>query len=66
MGNSNLCLMLDFVHTTIRPDLPRPALDTFRHVNCLKGVLSNHKEVNLLMFREALDTMRIFFKNIIN
>jgi hypothetical protein len=66
MGNVNLCLMLDLVHKTIRPDLPRPALDNFRQFRRLYGFFSNHNEVNFFIFLEADDTVRIFFKNKIN
>jgi hypothetical protein len=58
--------MLDFVQTTIRPDLPRPDFDTLRQVNCLKFFLSSHSEVSFLMLRDAEETIRIFFKNKIN
>jgi len=54
------------VHTTTLPESLRPALESFRHNKDLKGVLSNQIEVNFFKFRDALETMRSFFKNKIN
>jgi hypothetical protein len=66
LGYKILFFKLDLVQTTIRPDLFRPALEYFRHSKLLKGVLSIQIEVNFLISLEALETIRIFFKNKIN
>jgi len=55
--------MLDLVQTTIRPPFPRPAFESLRHISCVKGCLSNQREVNLLIFRDAEERGRIFRKN---
>ena len=65
-GCINLFFRLDLVHTTIRPEWFRPALESLRHKRDLNGVLSNQIEVNFFKFREALETIRSFFKNKIN
>lgn len=54
------------VQTTTRPESFRPAFESLRHNKDLKGVLSNQIEVNFFKFREALETIRSFFKNKIN
>ena len=66
LGCISLCLRLDLVQTTTRPESFRPALESFRQSRDLKGVLSNQIEVNFFKFREALETIRSFFKNKIN
>jgi hypothetical protein len=65
-GCNNLFLRLDLVQTTIRPEWLRPAFESFRQRSALKGVLSNQMEVNFFKLREALETIRNFFKNKIN
>lgn len=65
-GCNSFTFKEDLVQTTIRPESFRPAFDNFRQMSDVKGVLSNHKEVNCFKLRDAFDTIRIFFRNKIN
>tara|TARA_B110000977_G_C10818066_1_gene393047 strand:- start:366 stop:587 length:222 start_codon:yes stop_codon:yes gene_type:complete len=59
----SLVLRLPLVQTEIRPELVRPACDFFRQVSLEKRDLSNHREVNFLIFREPLDVTFTFLRN---